>query len=368
MPRDLVIYIHGVSPGEGAKPATESSPEELEESRSELSHGPEYQELREGVGSALGTAACERWREATTHCYTEWGWEHEESDASNLGRSHRLSDAQHYLGQRIMKVIAESYRFSVFPQRPVRALSLYGLSDVFYYVSADGNRSIRARISQQIAKTGAELLDDRQQRVFLTVIGHSAGSVIALDLVSYLFGGKTEFFEDFESEQSSLESEIDKVRRRGSEQGVPFGFNKNDHVLMDTLEASRRIEELKSAAGEGRLALKLLCTMGSPISMLAFRSDDAIGRIAYQGRLPLQELGITRPEPDSGETDTPRWINIWDRHDPISFPIAPLVEESPIVEDHHLTVSWNPLASHTSYWSSAGVHRLLAEHWSRTVG
>ncbi len=367
MSRDLVIYIHGISPGEGAKPAAESSREELEESRSRLGHTAEYQRLNEGVGGALKAADRERWRVATTHCYTEWGWEHEESDASNLGRSHRLSDAQHYLGRRVLQEIADSHRFSAFPKRPVRALSLYGLSDVFYYVSADGNRSIRARVSQQIAKTGAELLDDRGQRVFLTVIGHSAGSVVALDLVTYLFGSGTSFFEEFESEQKSLGSQIDVAKQRSSESGVPFGFTKMDHVLMDTLEASRRIEELKSAAGEGRLLLKLLCTMGSPISMLAFRSDDAIRRIAYGGRLSLQDLGIARGEPGSDEAEAPLWLNIWDRHDPISFPIAPLVDESPLVEDHHhLSLTWNPVASHTRYWRSAKVHRLLARHWPRT--
>jgi len=109
------------------------------------------------------------------------------------------------------------------------------------------------------------------------------------------------------------------------------------------------------------LTLKRLITMGSPVAMMALRRDQRIRDLAYDGnRVSLASLGFA----DAGDAiDNPRWVNIWNKYDPISFPVEPMVEESSSVKDFHLKVAWNPLKSHTNYWNSKNVHRLLAELW-----
>lgn len=364
MNHEVVIYIHGISPDKDL--ATIANAREAEDLRvihdpqrkSEISHEKEYKALKLGISRFIrGEDRQKAWDQAK-HCFTEWGWEYQESDAGNLGASHRLADAKHKLGQRVIQAIKDSYWVSLIPQKAVRKLALYGLSDVFYYISHDGRYSIRTRICHQIANRLRGVLDDPNANISLTLIGHSAGSVVALDLVSYLFTDDELFMEELIEQARELDKEIiDAKKQRKLEGGL---YRKIDAVFDDSQDVVYNLMMLKSIKDDRRLTLKRLITMGSPIAMMALRSDQRIKEFAYGNRVSLASLGLV----GAGERlDNPCWVNIWNKYDPISFPVEPMVKEGSSVKDFHLRVAWNPLKSHTNYWNSKNVHRLLARLW-----
>lgn len=365
MNQEVVIYIHGITPDE--KLATIAKAKDFEDLRSihepenkaKVSHENEYMALRSGISQRIKDDAKQASWDQAVHCFTEWGWEYQESDAANLGASHRLADAQHELGQRVLRAIKDAYWIKFIPL-PIRKLTLYGMSDIFYYVSHDGRASIRARICHQIASQLRDILDEPSINISLTLLGHSAGSVIALDLVSYLFTDDELFMEELIEQARNLEkSKADAEKQRRSEGGL---YRKIDAVIDDSLDFVEGLMKLKSAKNDGRLTLKSLVTMGSPVSMMALRSDRRIKDLAYGGsRVSLESLGL---KSSSDEREDDCWINIWNKSDPISFPVKPMMEESNLVKDFCVRVlSLNPIKWHTGYWSSKKVQRLLARKW-----
>ena len=365
MNHEVVIYIHGISPDEHL--ATIANAVELEELRaihdpqrkSKISHKSEYEKLKKGISGFIRDESRQKAWDQAEHCFTEWGWEFQETDASNLGASHRLKDAQLLLGQRVIQAIKDSYWITFVPQATIRKLALYGLSDVFYYVSRDGRHSIRARICDQIANCLGGVLDDPDAHISLTLIGHSAGSVIALDLMSYLFTDDELFMSELIEQAGDLDKTGARIKKQKREQ-KDHVYTKIEAVLDDSRGVVENLMMLKKLKDDRRLNLKRLITMGSPITLMAFRSDQRIRDLAYGNRVPSASIGLFGVD---GASDNPCWVNIWNKYDPISFPVDPMMEEGSSVRDYHLRVAWNPLKSHTNYWNSGNVHRLLAGLW-----
>jgi hypothetical protein len=178
-----------------------------------------------------------------------------------------------------------------------------------------------------------------------------------LDLVDYLFTDDEYFpFTDPDLDIEKRMQIFHEINDPESDDPA-VGHRKIDAVQRDSFDAEKRLAQLREMTEDGRLTLKRLITMGSPISMLILRSDRRIRDLAYGGRVSPSSVGID----GSGEKpDDPAWVNIWNKYDPISFPVAPIMEEGAPVTDFHVRVAWNPLKSHTGYWTSKNVHRLLA--------
>lgn len=311
MNHEVVIYIHGISPDEGlatiAKVREGQDLSDIHDPRrkSDMSHEKDFKALRLGISRFIrGEDRQKAWDQAN-HCYTEWGWEYQESDAQNLGASHRLADAQKELGQRVIQAIGDSYRVTLIPLMWFRRLALYGLSDVFYCVSSDGQHSIRARLYDQIANRLSSLLDDANAQISLTLIGHSAGSVIALDLMSYLFTDDDLFMGGLKEQARGLDKEISVAKKEREQHGG--GHQKSHAVSEDTRAVVENLIRLKSIKDDKRLTLRRLITMGSPIAMLALRSDQSIRELAYGDPVSLASIGL--PGTREG-LDGPYWANI----------------------------------------------------------
>ena len=246
---------------------------------------------------------------------------------------------------------------------PLRKIELYGLSDVFYYVTTDGRKSVRDRIADQIGTAIGALLDDPEACVSFTLIGHSAGSVIAFDIVTSLLTGEQSFIDtvdSLEKKEARLGSELEDLNKLLS--GEPY--TKGQAVVEDTLAVTQRRRKLLVGIQEKRFTLRRLFTLGSPITMLAFRSDEDVRSLAYGQPISLDRLGLA-PENSgtAGQSESLRWANLWDVRDPISFPVEPLVEESPVVKDFHVKTTVNFLKSHTAYWTSRQVHKVIGAQW-----
>jgi hypothetical protein len=110
------------------------------------------------------------------------------------------------------------------------------------------------------------------------------------------------------------------------------------------------------------LRLRRLITFGSPISFLAFRSDALVEILARDDRLRPEDYGLKSELTGEPPLPGPRWINLWDRDDPIAWPVSPLME-SELVEDVYVDVSNSVTSAHTAYWKSRKVHKEIARRW-----
>lgn len=311
--REILIFVHGVSADQFGR-----------------RHDEEYNLLYEGVTSVAGRQS--RWRNAEV-CRVEWGWNY---DARRDAHSQRLLTlAQTTLGERLLKVIDEAYDPTINPGRFVvnafRPLLVYGFSDMFYYVSNDGKCAVRSALGEQIMSFIEAGRGDPREPLSLTIVGHSAGSVIAFDFCFYLF----------------------------AEEDRRFVRDPMQSIFSDS------VRQLRALASEGRLRIRRLITIGSPISMLACRNDTVVQLFADGGRLNPAWHGLTQNPASFGpKLHGPRWINIWDKDDPIAFPVEPMIDRSTdAVSDVYINVSSNIAEAHNLYWSSPDVHAHIAQHW-----
>jgi hypothetical protein len=311
MVKEFIVYIHGITCLGQHKV-----------------HNSEYDELQRGVASEFNSNS--EWNNAQL-CFTEWGWNFDKQ--FNPGNQRVLSKAQSNLSKRVLHKVKTSKDFTINPLRfalnPMRKLMLFGFSDMFYYVSSDGKLQIRTSICEQISSKIGNLLDDDNSLISLTLIGHSAGSVIAIDISYYLFSGKIYSFV-------------------------------NNQTSPGTVKI---FEQLREKALDKKLRLRRLITLGSPISMLACRKDEVVELLAAGRKIDPVLHGIV-DNPNFPTLTGPRWINIWEKDDPIALPIEPLMENSKnSVEDILIHSTDSIRKAHNLYWSSSEVHKIISEKW-----
>jgi pimeloyl-ACP methyl ester carboxylesterase len=311
--REIIIFVHGVSSDEVGR-----------------RHDEEYDSLYHGVRAVSSCSS--PWANAEI-CKVEWGWNY---DGRPVPQSQRaLTRAESILGQRLLKVIDEAYDPTINPGRFVvnslRPLLVHGFSDMFYYVSSDGKTAIRGALAEQIIDFIDHQHHDSQEPLSLTLLGHSAGSVIAFDFCFYLFA------------QEDREFVCDP------EKGL----------------CNINMRRLRMLAQDGKLRIRRLITFGSPISMVAYRNDVVLDIIAKGGRLSPAWHGLTQnPSAFGPPLKGPRWLNLWDKDDPIAFPVEPLVDNSSrTVRDMYVNVSSNIATAHNLYWDHPDVHSAIAAHW-----
>ena len=280
------------------------------------SHAPLFADFLRRVNAAL-TA---RGKPTLTEpgIMVEWGWE------GSHGVDRDLAAAEDALAQRI---------FRVFPPRrglgnplhrfadEIRRYFIYGFADLAYYTAAAGQKAIRANVfdhlGEQIDKLQAGA-GKGQRPISLTFITHSAGTVIGHDFLYYLF-------------------ETD---------GGLFGLG---------------LEKARKLVRKGALRVRRLFTMGSPITPLVFRDDAAIRTIKNGGCLDGERIGLRTGD----GFPNPRWVNIWDRDDIFSYPLAPLYcvpgDGDPLIVDVHFDLGPTFPKVHRAYWESVDVVNTLAD-------
>jgi hypothetical protein len=313
IPLEIVFYIHGVSNDRKGK-----------------SHDSEYQELHDGIAQMIGDAST--W--PSVKGGAEWGWNYNEGAA----KGHKaLTDAQRRFGGKILKLVRESSDLTPYPSRfgnsKIRDVIFHGFGDMIYYVSESGKWSVRLAVAKQLVNHIEQRLEhsiednENESLISLTLIGHSAGSVIAIDFIYYLFNDI-----DHKQEERSLKEPLLKLR---------------ELVKRD------------------RLRIRRLITFGSPISLLAFRKDSVVKILEQNSHLNPSDYGFTKNIPEQPDLQGARWINIWDKDDIISWPAAPLMqnENEGFVEDVYVDVSDKILTVHNEYWASKDVHKAIAARW-----
>ena len=260
---EIVVYIHGVS-----------------SSLQGGSHDQQYRQFHNSV--ARGCINKKPWPQK--YCGIEWGWNHL---LAKKPVSHELlTDAQRVLGGRIMPVIDEQSDWTWNPARAVvngmRKLMFFGFGDMFYYVSLDGKQAVRTAVAQQICNYIGKLKLVDDDLVSLTIVGHSAGSVVGFDFLFYVF-----------SDKRSANKFVSK--------------NKG---------ASEAMTKLEKRAKEGTLRIRRFVTFGSPIASVAHRCNKVLEILEKGGQLDPADYGLKNiPTGFGANLSTPRWINLWDKDD-----------------------------------------------------
>jgi hypothetical protein len=196
--------------------------------------------------------------------------------------------------------------------RPLRELIFAGWSDVFYYLSPEGEERTRLDTWNQLLGV---IPPDRPTDLIL--VCHSGGTLVVHDFLFYLYGGRR------------------RARRAAyADQGLWDGAEKNWRI-------------------------RALITLGSPLVPLMVRSADLVDRLARDPsfRLDPGAIGLRRPT-HSG--DPPRWLNVWDPHDVLSHPVAGLYHPNDRVVDLAPDVGDLPHTAHAAYWRHPRVHRAVA--------
>ncbi|MBW4619558.1 MAG: hypothetical protein KME17_09390 [Cyanosarcina radialis HA8281-LM2] len=316
---EYLIYIHGVSQDNNQN------------------HIATYDELHDGVKQRFPSGS--NW-EKVNRCNVEWGWNFARLPSTAGDRL--LADAQDKFAADILPQVEAATDITINPARFVlstfRELLIKGFSDMFYYASRDGKSSIRATVASQIMKAISEPLE-KGEPISFTFLGHSAGSVVAFDFLFYLFAPK-EILQKHEFIEIETESP-----------------NNTNETLED-------FQKLRNLADSQKLRVRRLLTFGSPISMLAFRSDAVLEILASDNKLNPSHYGLDRnPEVFGNRLNGPRWVNFWDKDDIISWPIKPLMQDSPLVEDIYADVGDRVATVHNKYWSSKILHEKIAALW-----
>lgn len=320
--KEVIIFIHGVTENPDV-----DSPRKW------------YDDLYDGVDLVIGDRR-KAWRDAT-RCDVFWGFNYDDIEEPT---GHRLlTQAEKELGDRVMQKVHDTWEFTLNPMRLAvtylaRPLSIYRFADIFYYVSSDGKAAIRAAVAEQVMQQIDPQDCEEGEGLSLTILGHSAGSVIAFDFCFFLFFSEDHAFVD------------------------PSSMRKmNSH----THHACNQMKELRTLAQTGRLRLRRLYTFGSPISMVAYRADSLLSLFAKGKRLNPRHYGLLPTKPQE-PLEGPRWINIWDKDDPIAYPVEPLLHEcwsGRLIKDINMDVSMSVAAAHNAYWDSPEVYQAIADHW-----
>ena len=208
-------------------------------------------------------------------------------------------------------------------------------------MSADGKNAVRYAVAEQLVTCLEPIRGSPRPPVSLTLVGHSAGSVVAFDFLYFLFSDRT------------LEEFIDPAKVTKAER-----FDATMNALV----------ELKQMAIAGQLRVRRLFTFGSPITPLAYRSDKVLQILAGPdgaNRLDPADYGLLANLATFGDAlANPRWINLWDKDDVIAWPVEPLMQGAgDVVVDRYIDVSDTPTEAHTAYWTSEEIHNAIAAAW-----
>ncbi len=307
---EIVVYIHGVSTDVKEK-----------------SHDENYSNFHNGVRKLIKSG----W--PVRYCGVEWG---ANLESSQTPENHQLlTVAQRNLGGRVMPCVDEASDFTVNPARLAangfRKLAFYGFGDMFYYVSLDGKLAVRSATARTIVNYIFEKNINADDMISLTIVGHSAGSVIAFDFLFYLF--------------SEHRDACDFVHRD-----------------QDTKEALKNLEQRTK---DKNLRLRRLITIGSPITFVACRSNAVLEILSGGNQLNPIHYGLNSELQTGKPLVGPRWINIWDKDDPISWPVEPLMgnPHDKLVKDEYCDVSDRVTKAHNEYWYSSKVHKIVRSYW-----
>lgn len=230
-------------------------------------------------------------------------------------RTANLAAAQRAIKRAAGSEVPARDRLTAPLMRGVRELVQYAWADAFFYTSEDGEKRTREDVWKQILYGVAH-----DEEVDLSIVCHSGGTLVAHDFLFYLFSNDRE-------------------------------VSRTEYVDGDVW-----------AEAEARWRIRRLVTMGSPLAPLMVRSTSLVDKFASDPgfRLDIAKLGFDRGTHAGADS---RWLNLWDVHDMLSYPLAGLYGDDSRIRDLFPDVGDWPGSAHDKYWYSDRAHRMLAANW-----
>jgi hypothetical protein len=294
---EVALFIHGITTQRQVK-----------------SHDACYQDMFDRIQAALQAKGKPLFDALPIK--VEWGWDSKQSAENDRF----LAQAESNLYGQVTAVEKNVSDFSI--MRPLhsmaRELIMLGFADLFYYVSKDGELAVRRNVFQSLCdQLNARKARSPKSKISVTLITHSAGTIIAHDLLYHLF----------------------RKSVKKSEGG----------------DAVRQVRQLVRT---GQLRVRKLYTMGSPISPLIIRADSTMIKIVQGQKLKPEEIGLRA----SDNLPNPRWINFWDKDDLAAFPVEFLYDnQSQVIQDKYMDLGDFFPPVHSAYWTSDKVCDYIAE-------
>jgi hypothetical protein len=302
---EVPIFIHGVSPEENPK-----------------SHNTEYGALLKAVNAGLKARSKPA---LSSPIYVEWGREY----PGSKGMDQYLARVEERLNTMVRESMGNGNYASVpIVYKAARELLFFAVADLMYYVSSDGEQALRKHVFRDLANNITELARQKSNRISLTFFTHSAGTLIAHDLLFHLFG---------------------KNYKPGETAG---------NEIKDIMKYARK----KSLTDTSTLLIRVrrLYTFGSPIALLSIRANALINKLRTQKMqlLDTENLGLRAAD----GLENPRWVNFWDKDDLIAAPVAFLYKNTTgVVQDVSVNAGALLPAAHTNYWYSLDMASYMAE-------
>ncbi len=316
---EIAVFIHGITPSRD--PEKNNDPDTL------------YNTLFKNIQDELEKKGKKKLDSAIK---VIWNWNPDDAPVMYVDQS--LAEAERLIGDQINKrelgVRAINWlHFALWKAfyGIGRDIMLYGLADAMYYVSKDGEATVREHVFRYLSNKILERMkegDGASKKISLTVLGHSAGSLIAHDFLYHLFSDRTPKPEDVE--------EIHELRRM-------IGHNEENPNEMPA-----------------RLRLRRLYTFGSPIAPWFIRANSLLKKVSAKEPLKIADIGLDV----SPELTNPRWVNFWALTDVAAFPLSFLYDDQEAVKDEYVNVGlWFP-GTHGAYWGLPKAE--VAKHIART--
>lgn len=223
------------------------------------------------------------------------------------------------------------------PMDQLRDFMTFFVGDVAAYVSEDVN-FVRRTVWEQIwsyqdsGKSFKQLLEAGATYSFVT---HSLGTVIAFDYLAELF----------DPEDSKLFVPTLNSEKRPEDAALQAKGKAPSVATHDELELLQK-------------GFRHFFSMGSPIGLFFMRKGAL-----WSKDHPFADIyNPVRPVPGNGRV----WLNFWDKHDLIAYPLANLFQKNPVnseckLLDIAVNTGWL-FRAHVDYWKNRKVAQEIM-HW-----
>ncbi|MET0591187.1 MAG: hypothetical protein ABW133_00705 [Polyangiaceae bacterium] len=209
---------------------------------------------------------------------------------------------------------------------------LFGLADVVYYCSRDGETRVRQQVYEQVLSRLQPYVDKGPVRLHL--FAHSLGVAIAHDFLYGLFNRDPDYCPGFVKE------------KQGSSE-----------------EAEQRFLRWRKKAQAGELSLGGFAAAASQLPLLLMRSQKIVTtfydakRASNAGQKPI---GVDPRDIGIAQSARPQWTIFYDTDDLLGFPSRGLYtlpdgSAHPAIVDCQVNTGWEPMSAHLRYWQHTKV-------------
>ncbi len=296
---ELPVFIHGMTPSK--YPGTGDK---------------EYRQLLGRVNNALKLSNKGGFPKESI--FITWGRPTPQSEQSDQ----YLAEVERKIDSRVKKSMGNAYAGPFGLYGVARDILFFGISDVSYYLSADGEQALRSHIFNYIGQEISKLDKSADHYFSLTIFGHSAGSIIAHDMLYHL-------------------------------------FNNKNYTRSQEVNTFTEMEKLRQMIDNRRLRIRHLYTFGSPISTVMLRSDSLIHKFRANKLIQPEDIGLGEEK----NLSNPRWVNFWSRYDLASYPVSFFYSNpTGVIKDVEIRSNLSPEKAHLGYWTS----NEMADHIAKT--